>query len=122
MKRTFWATFQSAINRNVKKGIAFLDKILPNWEDKIDLNELDLSDAEICICGQLDIDNNTFILISFDPNFGFNIPRFSWTDDEKQRLAYKRLTQLWKQAITLRQTAKATQVSSSSEIISQFTT
>jgi hypothetical protein len=37
----------------VEKGAAFLDKVLPGWENKINVKELDLTFFSGCILGQL---------------------------------------------------------------------
>lgn len=39
--------------REIKKGIEFLNRINPGWVDKIDLDTLDMSSSNKCIIGQL---------------------------------------------------------------------
>jgi hypothetical protein len=43
---------QQIINR-IQKGIAFLDKNLPDWQWRIKLKELDLQYADSCVLGLL---------------------------------------------------------------------
>lgn len=124
MKRTFWATVQSAFNRHVKKGLAFLDGKFPNWEDVINLNDLEIKSGFNCICGQIgfrstyesryDIGN-----YNMNSSLGFYLPEFAKGYGEK---AWNKLTNTWKREISLRQTAKSTQITSSSELISSYTT
>ena len=42
--------------KTVERGAELLDKVQPGWEDKIDLDELDLSSCSACILGQLYMD------------------------------------------------------------------
>ena len=37
----------------VARGARLLDKIMPGWDKKIDLHDLDLSDGSTCVLGQL---------------------------------------------------------------------
>lgn len=39
--------------QRVAAGAAWLDANLPDWEARIDLERLDLSEAKLCILGQL---------------------------------------------------------------------
>lgn len=41
------------IPRNVERGAEFLDARIPGWEEKIDLDKLDLGSCCNCIVGQL---------------------------------------------------------------------
>ena len=41
------------ITAGVRRGAALLDRKLPGWHTRINLNTLDLNDCEACILGQL---------------------------------------------------------------------
>jgi len=41
------------LERRVERGIAWLDEVKPGWRDLIDVSELDMPDANQCICGQV---------------------------------------------------------------------
>ena len=92
----------------VADGVALLDEVWPGWEREIDLNRLDVSDADLCILGQLygsftaglevletkaaDCIGN-FSMPS--ARFGFN----AWSDELPE---YDRLTDVWHAVITHR--------------------
>jgi hypothetical protein len=42
-------TVESAVAR----GVAWLDQIAPNWRDRVNVNELDLTSATHCVAGQV---------------------------------------------------------------------
>ena len=42
-----------ALEKKVKSGVRWLNKVKPNWYKKIDLETLDLSDNHVCVCGQV---------------------------------------------------------------------
>jgi hypothetical protein len=37
----------------VTRGAAWLDKVAPGWERKLDLSILDIEDGAACVCGQV---------------------------------------------------------------------
>lgn len=41
------------IKDRVEAGAALLDRHVPNWDRRIDLDKLNIASAEFCICGQL---------------------------------------------------------------------
>lgn len=42
-----------SINERVERGVIWLDKVCPDWRDKVDLDKLDINHADHCILGQL---------------------------------------------------------------------
>ncbi len=42
-----------SVKTRVERGARFLDEVAPGWEDRIDLETLDLVSGYHCICGQL---------------------------------------------------------------------
>lgn len=46
--------YDDIVLENVKRGLAWLEKTHgPGWEDKIDLETLDISLGSYCVCGQV---------------------------------------------------------------------
>ena len=43
----------TTIKQRVSRGIELLDQEVPDWFDKIDLDDLDLSSARSCVLGQV---------------------------------------------------------------------
>ncbi|HSW91503.1 MAG TPA: hypothetical protein VLG09_02565 [Candidatus Saccharimonadales bacterium] len=43
----------SIVHEEVQHGVDFLDEVMPNWHEKIDLRKFDLGDASECVCGQV---------------------------------------------------------------------
>ena len=39
--------------KNIARGVALLDEKLPGWEERVNLNRLDLSSTCDCVCGQI---------------------------------------------------------------------
>lgn len=99
------------LSARVKAGCLWMDKMLPGWEDKINLDELDLQSPHKCVLGQT---------LGFWPSemndpenqlglFGFDVtPRgarlFTKGEGFEQGdvLCYKALTKAWKREILLR--------------------
>lgn len=83
----------------VKAGALALDKIMPGWFRKIDVDMLDMNDCAKCIVGQLN-DGITYIFNDFlynnfdcyhirvyqDGAFGYRASRDEWIAEIKQRL------------------------------------
>lgn len=44
---------RTTVKERVARGAALLDRIVPGWEKRIDLEKLDLASCEFCVCGQL---------------------------------------------------------------------
>ena len=44
---------QEEVNVRVRNGARWLDENFPGWVDRIDLETLNLSNGESCICGQV---------------------------------------------------------------------
>jgi hypothetical protein len=44
---------RETIATRVERGAALLDRHVPGWEKRIDLETLDIASSEFCICGQL---------------------------------------------------------------------
>lgn len=89
---------------NAERGAAFLDEILPGWHEKIDVQQLALSDNRCCVLAQLADD------LPGPPEFSSYRPYFnakeklglSDTDCAKlgfyvwPRQSFARLTSSWK--------------------------
>ena len=84
------------------RGVALLDRILPDWHEKIDLDVFDIANAETCVLGQTWMVHNGFEngfdagvhdLVDRDPDFnhyehGFNLePPWAERDDLWELLA-----------------------------------
>jgi hypothetical protein len=91
------------ILERVQRGLAWLEKKHgPGWEDKIDLETLDLEDVHSCVIGQV-YGNYAHIsrLTDEDPeDLGFDLACDEW-DDENDRYAPV-LQETWKQVLTPR--------------------
>ena len=85
----------------VAKGAALMDKELPGWEKKIDLERLDLGDICNCVVGQLYPDES-YITAVYDL-LGINSIIESTTDEygfsASEWRDYPSLTREWKQLI-----------------------
>jgi len=68
--------------RNVERGCAILDAATPGWQDRIDLETLDLSDPCQCILGQL---YRTF-------GMGAIMLKLSWRETEEAGFAVNVIT------------------------------
>lgn len=135
MKRTFFATLQSMFNRQVVKGAAILDKLIPNWEDMIDLDRLNLVKPQDCVCGQLKYKlgrehklYHNLSDLSFGYDSGFNVPsRYYFDKDGKPNEGYNVyaiLTNTWKKFILKRRAEKSAPqvVTSANNFVSCYTT
>ena len=98
---------QTEIQERVAKGAAFLDKKCPDWEDRIDLNLLEISSWSWCLLGQLYGDYDTGVdrlriyWSSKKWNFGFTI-----SPETKIGAEFTELTQAWKEEILARRERK----------------
>lgn len=88
----------------VKRGSELLDEKLPDWYNRIDLENLRMVSVSWCILGQL---YGTYmngyaalgIRVDQGHHYGFELPKLAWN--------YDQLTDMWKEAIrwhTLQQT------------------
>lgn len=97
-----------SIHKRVENGVALLDSVYPNWDERIDLMKLNMIDCKLCVCGQLfgsfmsaikvlDIDTDTEHFDFVGAEYGFNVEgvrnegeqyemlREEWTDVIKDR-------------------------------------
>lgn len=85
----------------VENGAKALDKAVPNWHKKINIEELDMSNCWHCIIGQLDV-NYVFSRLFDDPNseqrraYGLTI------FNHYQGLEWGYLRELWIKQINIR--------------------
>lgn len=85
----------NTIQKKIRAGIAFLNVVKPNWLKKIKLNELDLSQSNTCMIGEI------------YGNYGDGIDSLGLTDEIADLLGfhansirtYTLLTKGWKDAI-----------------------
>ncbi len=137
MKKTFFATLQSMFNRQVDKGAAKLDKLVPNWDDMIDLDRLNLIEPDDCVCGQLKcklgMKHNLYYDLhdlSFEDDSGFNVNSKYYYDTtlnnkgQAEDKSYDKLTNTWKKFILKRRAEKAAPqiVTSANNFVSCFST
>jgi hypothetical protein len=78
----------------VRKGIAYLNEVHPNWLNEVNPSRLDMGHGENCILGQLEGAFWTYLenygrTPKFAKDHGFNIP-IEWTE-----ALYEVLTLLW---------------------------
>lgn len=124
--KTAIANFYNAARRAVKRGVAKINEVLKgnDWVDKINLDELRMSDSSKCICGQLGI--GTFkdgrhhagpkLVSEYDHKLGFmrsGIPFAEAVDIGSNHMgkSYDILGKIWKQEITkIRQVREATKL------------
>lgn len=83
----------------IAKGVTWLDENYPNWESKIDLDRLKMSNSCRCILGQLFINFSDFFI-------GRNLPS-SWAEEHgfdasKNTLDYSELQDKWTSEIIKR--------------------
>lgn len=137
MKRTFFATLQSMFNRQVVKGATKLDSLVPNWDEMIDLDRLNLIEPEDCVCGQLRSKlgrehklYHDLHILSFEYNSGFNVKSQYYYDTvlnnkgEGEDKSYVKLTNTWKKFILKRRAEKSAPqvVTSANNFVSCYTT
>ena len=108
-------TIERDFTKEVASGAQMLDSIFPSWYRLIDLETLQLSSCEKCVCGQLGRELGWGLfpeMNDFPAEFGFDIPVI-WTDDlpdetpyseaHKYELSlYVKLDEEWHKAITTR--------------------
>jgi len=90
-------TIEDKLKDRVRAGIAFLNVVRPGWFRKINTNKLDLSNANVCILGQIEGDFFSGKMIhnldqSLTVNMGFEAD-FPVTD------RYPLLTKFWKREV-----------------------
>lgn len=85
--------------KEIEKGVEFLNKVYPDWFNKIDLEKLNIEIPSLCILGQLY--GNSYvaqiILDMSDENsdkMGFSVPFVSYYD-EKFDEKWDTLTKEW---------------------------
>lgn len=103
------------IATRVAAGAAVLDIAAPGWDDKINVDQLDLSDTCNCVLGQLaddydigigklSLENPQAVALGFldiqDTQDGH---RFDW--DSRDR-SYRKLTAAWRKLIEARRSAR----------------
>jgi len=95
----------------VERGAALLDELIPGWEDRIDVDTLDLASPYNCVLGQLHARPNgteaerwrrysrglARLGLDAGSRFGFNV----WG-----RGRYGRLTAAWRESIAARREAR----------------
>jgi hypothetical protein len=90
--------------KRARRGAALLDEISPGWDQQVDLLELDLSDADSCVLGQVFAEQGEKRGVSgYDwarPHYGIDdeFNGFDADDDVK----YKHLDRAWTLLITAR--------------------
>lgn len=57
---------------NVERGAAWLDSINPDWYVSINLENLDLSNSETCICGQIFCEDALQLALDSECEYGFD--------------------------------------------------
>lgn len=105
------------IIERVVKGAAYLDTIRPGWEDEIDLEILDITDASCCVLGELYADE-----VPADDEhlngYDYATKKFSWSIGDAaahgftvaswgEPKQWEELQAAWEELITARLAAKA---------------
>jgi len=116
--RIFFAPTAHEVTKKHKEAVqqaaALLDQIAPNWTDKIDLNILDLNDGEDCVLGQAFEEHTGELIVSGGISFAA-YSGYEWASYRHKELILlapglfsnnDSYLDLWKEAITERQTAK----------------
>jgi hypothetical protein len=86
--------------KEIANGIKWLDENHERWEDKINLDTLDLFDCSLCIIGQLFKDyNHLYKIHDDDENEGFEFSKDHGFTPHKE---VGQLTKEWKSAILQR--------------------
>ncbi len=89
----------TTIATNAGRGAAYLDETTPGWADRIDLDNLRLSDKCACVLGQLDGDYDTALRAR--GLRGSQPARLGFTTSGRQ--TFVRLTAAWRYLVTIRQ-------------------
>lgn len=85
--------------KEVSRGIAFLDEHCPDWKNKIDLDTLDMKNCSYCVLGQvfgdwfkgkrcLEIEDQVSVDLGFDISYSYPY-NYDW----------RRLTSAWIKAL-----------------------
>ena len=91
----------------IAKGMIYLDREMPNWEHRINLETLDLRDSRLCVIGQLTPDYYLYMAeasLSFSDviELGFNCSLSETICSDEITHVYAVLTDEWRQAIAER--------------------
>lgn len=108
------------IRERVERGIAYLDRMTPGWDQRIDLEMLDMNSCTRCVLGQLYGDYEHGLT-----KIGLRAPYAAWMEAESTKAAvnygfftrrgisrWDRLTELWRELLQARRssaTPEATQ-------------
>jgi hypothetical protein len=120
MARSESYNLKRRLARRVRRGVIFLNNMHPGWEDRIDLDRLDINQASDCICGQLEIgnmpaitnENPTDRTLEMDSGLGFFVGEDnSWGPYVKVPV----LNELWKAEIKAIREAKAAKLKAEAE-------
>jgi len=106
--------YKDEIPSFVKSGMNWLDENIPNWDNRIDLDRLDLFSGCDCIGGQLSNDSysNFYDKYSLGDNQGklgfnlHNLPNGIFSIDRGMREYLSLLTREWKKQIHMRRINK----------------
>ena len=89
--------------QQIEKGVEYLDEHYPGWEDKINLETLNIRSPRCCIGGQLEGEYAHFVSMLYEiSNSGPTSMGFDSTDYH-----YEDLTETWKAVILARQETKS---------------
>ncbi|MCA9367912.1 hypothetical protein KC887_06665 [Candidatus Kaiserbacteria bacterium] len=96
----------ATIPARVQRGMNVLDKMgVCDWRERIDLQRLDISRADVCILGQLygyfsSAPDQLVHTSALSTKCGFNVPsHLKWRDEECDRYC-ETLTGEWKNALS----------------------
>ena len=102
------ALFDFPMRRRVRAGMAVLDKSVPDWHWRINIDTLDLAHNCRCVCGQLygRFSTGVMALLPLLPDFAIWHPndtaaahgflaRAGWLGSD----AYPKLTRIWREEI-----------------------
>lgn len=97
----------TTIQNRVKRGAEWLDEIKPLWHKEIDLKRFTMTNARLCVCGQLDRNGGFY---HFVKEYKLRVRRQEalgfWVDYKQfnQTNWYKVLEEEWRRLIKERQT------------------
>jgi hypothetical protein len=99
------------LRENVKAGAAYLDRAVPDWADKINLENLDLGNGRYCILGQLGpcyLDSPHYLNLGYKKciDYGFALDSDNYYGQKLRHQDYthniETLTMIWKEEINSR--------------------
>jgi len=102
----------ASAERRVARGAKFLDERVPNWEQRINLERLDISSDTDCVLGQLfgtyvESFGKTPLSNDQDLEFGFYTTEYA---EEEQDDDFLLLTMYWKREALIRLNRRSTGV------------